>query len=95
MKARRKLLTVGVLLGSSMMLSPLVGIAVGLRTAFRTLGASGLGDPRSLSGAVAEILASTALFLPLFAGGATVLVLSLIHQRRASGAQPPPLLVVS
>ena len=90
MKARRRLLTAGIILGSLLMLSPVAAIVVGLRTAYHTLGASGIGDPRSLSGAVAEILVATALFLPLCAGGTAILILSLVHRRKLPGFQPLP-----
>ena len=91
MKARRRLLTAGIFLGSLMMLFPVAAIVVGVQTAYRTLGVSGIGDPRSLSGALTEILVATALFLPLFAGGLAILILSLVHRRKLPGFQPPPL----
>ena len=91
MKVKRRLLEAGALIGGLLMLLPVVAVAVGLRDAFATLGATGIGDPRSLAGSVGEMRIFTLLFLPLFLGGAALLTLSLVGRRNLRASAPPPL----
>ncbi len=62
-----------------------------LRTAFSTLGASGIGDPASLQGAVSELSQFTVFALSLSLVGMAVFVYSLVRLRRLPRSFPPPL----
>lgn len=80
------------IIGGLLMLLPVVMIIVSYRQAFATLGASGIGDPRSLAGAVNELLIFGVLLLPLFLGGAALLTISWVQRQKLRDAAPPPLI---
>lgn len=71
-------------LGAWLQVLPLVGIigtVLGMMHAFSTLGTSGVGDPSKLSGAIGEVLISTAL--GFFGGmiGSVILGVAVFVQR--------------
>lgn len=94
MRTRRLFLRAGLVVGALLTCAPLFGILgtmVGMARAFRTLGDSGIGDPRSLAGALGETLSVSAGTLALFPIGLVLLIVCgrLLQQSRQP--KPPPL----
>jgi biopolymer transport protein ExbB/TolQ len=94
---RSGLITAGLIVGSLLSLSPLVGMAgtvIGMVKSFQALGTSGAGDTGQLSVGIGEVLVSTAVGFVLFIPGVVILTLSIIHYRRAkkriAATQSPP-----
>lgn len=94
MKARRGLLITGVVVGTLLSLSPLIGLfgtVIGMMHAFDALGSSGVSDPRALSASIGTTLFSTAAGLFLFPIGATLLAISIVFLGRLRSSTPPPM----
>ena len=94
---RRGLITAGLVIGTLLTLSPvfgLLGTVVGMMNAFQALGTHGAGDTGQLSVGIGEVLGSTIVGLILFIPGVVILMLSIIHHRRAKrptdALQTPP-----
>ncbi len=90
MRSPRFFLRVGVVVGALLLCTPLLGIA-GIMRALDTLRQSGIGDPRSLSGAIAETMLMTASGFILFPAGIVLLIVCLWQLRRLRTSGPPPL----
>jgi hypothetical protein len=83
---RSGLITAGLIVGSLLSLSPLVGVlgtVIGMMKSFQALGTSGAGDTAQLSVGIGEVLVSTIVGFVLFIPGVVILTLSIIHYRRA------------
>ena len=92
--ATHGLLIAGIVIGSLLMLSPLVGLlgtVFGMTRAFNTLGSSGIADPQALSASVHTVLVSTAVGFFLCPVGIVLFTLSLIFFFRLRASRPPPL----
>lgn len=91
---RRRLIIVGLVLGSLLTLSPLfglVGTVVGMMNSFVALSADGAGgDTEALSRGIGQALVATAAGLVFFIPGVILLTISIIHYRRAKRAALPP-----
>ena len=94
MKAKRRLLIAGIVMGALLTLAPvfgLLGTVFGMMRAFDTLGSTGLGDPQALSASIGDTLIATAAGLFLCPVGIVVLTLSLVFFFRLRRPVPPPL----
>ncbi len=94
MKAKRRLLIAGIVVGSLLSLAPLFGMlgtVYGMIRAFNVLGNAGVADPRALAGHIATTLDSTAAGLFLFPFGVVILTLSIVFFARLRESTPPPL----
>jgi biopolymer transport protein ExbB/TolQ len=94
MKATRRLLLTGIVLGSLLTLAPLFGIlgtVVGMIRAFRVLGSSGIADPQALSQSMGTTLLSTATGIFLCPFGVIILSLSLVFFYQLRRSNPPAL----
>ena len=94
MNTKRKLSTVGIVVGTLLTLAPAIGLlgtVFGMTHAFSTLGSAGISDPRALSHGIAVTLLATATGIFLFPFGVIVLTLSLIYYFRLRASVPPPL----
>jgi biopolymer transport protein ExbB/TolQ len=98
-RPNRRLITAGLVIGSLLTLSPLFGMlgtVVGMMNSFNALGSGGAtGSTGELSRGIGQALASTAAGLIFFLPGLAILILSIIHLRRAKMAAlsvqaPPP-----
>ena len=95
---RSGLITAGLIVGSLLSLSPLVGMSgtvIGMMKSFQALGTSGAGDTAQISIGIGEVLVSTVVGFVLFIPGVVILTLSIIHNRRAkkriaAAHSPPP-----
>ena len=95
MRNRRTFLRIGFAVGVLLACAPLFGLLgtmAGMARAFRTLGDSGIGDPRSLAGAIGEMLFVSAGSLALFPAGLVLLIVCgrLLRQSRQPGSPPLP-----
>ncbi len=93
MKAKRRLLITGIVIGSLLTLSPLIGLLgtiFGMNRAFKTLGSSGVADPHALAAEISTVLYSTAAGLFLLPLGIIILSLSLVFFFRQRASTPPP-----
>ncbi len=93
-RPKRRLAITGIVIGSLLTLSPLVGVigaAVGMVGAFDVLGRSGIADPRALSTQISQVLSATATGLFLFPVGLVVLTVSIVFYTRRRPPAPPPL----
>ena len=94
MKTKRRLLITGIVIGSLLTLSPLIGLlgtVFGMTRAFKTLGSSGIADPQALSSDISVTLYSTAAGVFLLPVGIVVFVVSLVLFLRLRASSPPPL----
>ena len=94
MNAKRRLLIVGIVIGSLLTLSPLLGLlgtVFGMARAFNTLGSSGVADPQALSADISTVLYSTAAGFFLFPVGIALMTVSLVFFLRLRASTPPPL----
>ena len=95
MKAKRRLLIVGIVIGSLLTLSPLPSMlctVFGMIRAFNELGSSGNFDKQALSDSISTALVGTTAGLCLFPVGVIVLTLSLVFFFRLRAPSPPPVL---
>ena len=93
-KAKRRFLLTGIVVGSILTLSPLFGLlgtVLGMTRAFRMLGSAGVSDPQALANSIGTMLVSTAAGLCLCPVGIVVFTLSLVFFLRLRAATPPPL----
>ncbi|MEQ1858466.1 MAG: MotA/TolQ/ExbB proton channel family protein [Chthoniobacteraceae bacterium] len=84
----------GIILGSLLTLAPFIGLlgtVIGMMGAFKTLGSSGIADPKALADDIGISLMSTATGLFVFPVGVVILSLSLIFYYRLRSSTPPPL----
>lgn len=94
MKTKRRLLITGIVVGSLLALSPLVGLlgtVFGMTRAFKTLGNSGIADPQAVSNDIGVTLYSTAAGLFLLPFGVILFVVSMVLFLRLRASTPPPL----
>jgi biopolymer transport protein ExbB len=94
MKAKRRLLIAGIVIGSLLTLSPfwgLLGTVVAMIRSFGTLSESGIADPQALSSSIGSALYSMATGFFLFPVGVILLTLSLVFFFRLRTLSPPPL----
>ena len=94
MKAKRRLLIAGIVIGSIFTLAPIAGFlgtVFGMTRAFSVLGSSGIADPKALSDSVGTTLAFTATGLFLFPVGILVLTVSLVLLSRLRASNSPSL----
>lgn len=94
MKAKRRLLLTGIIIGSLLTLSPAIGLlgtVFGMIRAFATLGGSGITDPHALSESIGTALISTATGFFLFPVGVALLTISIVFFCRLRASTPPPL----
>jgi biopolymer transport protein ExbB len=85
MKSKRRLCVAGIVLGSLLTLSPLLGLlgtCLGMMRAFNTLQGDGIHDPKALSGDIGTVLSFTTAGLLLFPVGIAILALSLVSYTR-------------
>jgi hypothetical protein len=94
---KRKLLITGIVIGALLTLGPLwgmIGMALGMMGAFKTLSGDGISDPHALSGRIGLQLASGMAGLVACSIGIVLLaacMISLVLDKK----QPPPLPPVS
>jgi len=94
MKAKRRWLIAGIVVGALLTFSPLVGVLgtiFGMNRAFHTLGQSGIANPQELSESIGTTLLFTASGVFLFPLGLVLLAFSLVFFLRLRAASPPPL----
>jgi biopolymer transport protein ExbB/TolQ len=94
MKAKRRFLIAGIVIGSFLTLSPVFGVlgtVFGMTRAFSVLGKAGVADPQALSASIGTTLVSTAAGFALCPVGVVVLVLSIVFYSRLRASTPPPL----
>ena len=94
MKAKRRLLIAGIVMGALLTLAPvfgLLGTVFGMMRAFDTLGNQGVADPQALSASIGDTLISTVAVLFLRPVGIVLLTLSLVCFFRLRRPIPPPL----
>jgi MotA/TolQ/ExbB proton channel family len=93
-KTKRQLQITGIVIGSLLTLSPLLGMlgtVIGMMRGFSVLGSSGMKDPGALSGAIGTALFSTAVGLFLCPIGIFTLVISLVFFLLPPSSKPPAL----
>jgi len=86
MKPKRTRYIVGIVVGSLLLLSPLValfGTAFGMQRAFDSLGSPGLHDPKALSSSIDSVLYVTVAGVIGFACGIVLLTISIVLFIRA------------
>jgi ABC-type Fe3+ transport system permease subunit len=86
MKPRRTRHIVGIVLGSVLLLSPLValfGTVFGMQRAFDLLGSPGLQDPKALSSSIASVLYVSVAGVIGFVCGVVLLTISIVLFIRA------------
>lgn len=94
MKMKRRLLIAGIVAGSLLTLSPIVGLlgtVFGMTRAFQVLGSSGIRDPQMLSASIGETIVPAAVGFLLLPAGIILLTVSLILFLRLRASTPPPL----
>jgi len=90
---KRSLLICGIVIGVILTLGPawgMLGTAIGMMHAFQTLGGSGIGDPKALSGAIGETLLATGAGLVACPIGILLLVVCIVMLVNLS-KEPPAL----
>jgi len=90
MKPKRTKYIVGIVIGSLLLLSPLIalfGTAFGMQRAFDTLGGPGIQDPKALSSSIDSVLYVSAAGPIGFVCGVVLLTVSIVLFIRAGRTQ--------
>lgn len=88
---KSKLPVIGIVLGGLFMTGPfwgVLGTVLGMMKAFDKLADAGPGDPSHLSGAIGEVLVSTAVGVVFFGIGVVLVIASCIVLMRRRNAAP-------
>ena len=93
-KSSAKPFQTGIIIGTLLASSPLLGLlgtAYGMFRSFGTLQGPGISDPQALSHGMSLALYSSAVGLVLCPVGVVILIVSLVLRARARTSSPPPL----